>query len=80
MLVVLIEAKVVDSTHLELAKPIAARQGRTVLVAVAEAGEEDSERQQWLAASALSLQAAYSDAEPDYPASRIKESNPEYRA
>jgi hypothetical protein len=51
--VVVIEAKVVDSTHLELSKPIAARQGRIVIVAVAEPAEEDAERQQWFAASAF---------------------------
>ena len=75
MPVVLIEARVVDSTHLELSKPIAARKGRTVIIAVAEAGEADSERRQWLAASASSLQAAYSDSEPDYPASMIRETS-----
>jgi hypothetical protein len=74
-----VEAKVVDSTHLELSKPIAERQGRIILVAVAEGGEEDAERQQWLAASAPSLYAACGDSEPDYKTSMIRESNPGYR-
>ena len=49
---VLVEAKVVDSTHLELSKPIAARQGLTVFVSVVESGQKDAERQQWFAAAA----------------------------
>ncbi len=76
---VLVKAKVVDSTHLELSKPIAARKGLTVLISVAEPGDEDAERQQWLAASTASLHAAYGDSEPNYSAAMVKESNPEYR-
>ena len=75
---VLVKAKVVDSTHLELSEPIAARKGLTVLVSVAEATDKDAERQQWLAASAESLHAAYGESEPDYSASMVKESNPDY--
>ena len=75
---VLVEAKVLDSTHLELSKPIAARQGLTVFVSVVESAERDVEQQEWLAASASSLQAAYGESEPDYPASMVKESNPDY--
>ena len=75
---VLVAAKVLDSTHLELSKPIAARQGMTVFVSVAEGSERDSERQQWLAASASSLQAAYGESEPEYSASMVREPNPDY--
>ena len=75
---VLVKAKVVDSTHLELSKPIAIRKGLTVLVSVAESGDTDGERQQWLAASVESLCAAYGESEPDYPASMVRESNPDY--
>ena len=75
---VLVKAKVLDSTHLELSKPIATRKGLTVLVSIAESGDKDAERQQWLAASAASLHAAYGDSEPDYPVSMVKESNPDY--
>jgi len=71
------EAKVVDSTHLELSKPITERQGKIILVAVAEGGE-DAERQQWLAASTSSLRAVYGESEPDYKSSMIRESNPDY--
>ena len=75
---VLVKAKVVDSTHLELSKPIAAREGLTVLVSVAELGDHDRERNQWLAASAQSLCTAYGKTEPDYSASMVKEMNPDY--
>ena len=78
---VVVSAKVLDSTHLELLRPIAARQGGTVLVSVAEPDEKEADdRAQWLALSAASLQAAYTDTEPDYPVSMIRESNPEYLA
>ena len=75
---VLVSAKVLDSTHLELSKPIVARKGLTVLVSVAEPGEADIERQQWLAVSAQSLCTAYGGSEPDYSASMVKEINPDY--
>ena len=75
---VLIEAKVVDSTHLELSKPITANRGKTVFVAVAESSEQDVERQQWLAGSSATLQAAYGDSEPDYTPAMVRESNPDY--
>ena len=75
---VLLEAKVVDSTHLELAKPIAARRGLTVLVSVTETIVKDAERQEWLAASARSLRGAYADSEPEYPTAMVRESNPDY--
>ena len=63
---VLVQAKVVDSTHLELSRPISTPQGGTVFVSVAEAGDGDAERQQWLAASAASLQTVYGESEADY--------------
>ena len=49
-----------------------------MLVSVAESADKDAERQQWLAASAESLRAAYGESEPDYSASMVKESNPDY--
>lgn len=77
---ILVEAKVVDSTHLELARPIAAAKGRTVFVSVAESKERDSDRQIWLTASGNALRAAYGESEPDYPLSLVKECNPDYEA
>ena len=75
---VLLEARVMDSTHLELSKPITASQGRMVLVSVAEPAEQDAERRQWLANSAASLRGAYGDSEPEYTSAMVRESNPDY--
>jgi hypothetical protein len=75
---VVIKAKVIDATHLELSRPIAVPDGGTVLVSVAGSGEEDDDRLQWLAASAEALGSAYGESEPVYAPSMVRESNPEY--
>ena len=75
---VAIKAKVVDATHLELSRPIAAPSGGTVFVSVAGMGEEGDERLQWLATSAEALQSAYGESEPVYTPSLVREPNPEY--
>ncbi len=72
---IVFEAKVLDPTHLELSTPITTGRGQTVLVSVVEAGEDTVEREQWLAASAAALQHAYSDSEPEYLPSMVKETN-----
>lgn len=77
---VLVEAKVIDSTHLELMRPIIAVRGGIVSLTLAESGEEDPERDRWLAASSAALGAAYGESEPDYPPSLIRQTNPDYRA
>ena len=75
---IILKARVVDSTHLELSQPIDASEGHSVLVSIAESDETDTEREEWVAASETGLQKAYGDSEPDYPASMIKEPNPDY--
>jgi len=75
---VLVQAKVLDSTHLELAKPIAANPGGNVFVLVTESTIADAERQEWLERSSESLNNAYSDSEPEYIVSMVRETNPEY--
>ena len=75
---IVVKATVIDSTHLELSVPIDAPNGGTVLVSLAESGEQGDERLQWLAASAQSLQSAYADSEPDYESFMVREQNPEY--
>ena len=72
---VLVKPKVVDSTRLELSRPIPTEHGRTVVVSVAEVGERDADRRQWLAVSAATLQSAYGEPEPDYPRSVVRENN-----
>ena len=74
----MVTAKVIDSTHLELSSPIETCGGDTVLVSVAQSGEQDYERLQWLAASAEAFQSGYGESEPDYPLAMVRESNLEY--
>ncbi len=73
-----VEARVIDGTHLELARPIEAPSGDRLLVCLTQPGELDDERNSWLAASAESLAAAYGESEPEYDLSMVKEPNPEY--
>ncbi len=81
---VLVKAKVVDSTHLELSRPLLEPQGTIILISVADPDNPDNpddhtpERQPWLTASAASLSSAYDEGEPDYPVSLIQEGNPDY--
>jgi len=77
---VLVQARVLDSTHLELAKPIAASLGGHVLVVVTESTRADAERQEWLEGSSQSLRNAYGDSEPEYTPSIVREANPGYGA
>ncbi|MBI3985301.1 MAG: hypothetical protein HY343_00115 [Lentisphaerae bacterium] len=75
-----VEATVVDATHLELSKPIGTRRGQTVFVSVSESGERDMERQSWLSASSGKLISAYGDSEPVYTTAMVKEHNSDYNA
>ena len=75
---IVLKAKVVDPTHLELSKPIQAACGETVLVSLMVGAPESAERQDWLALSAEGLQPAYGDSEPEYTIKMVRESNPEY--
>jgi len=75
---VLVQAKILDPTHLELAKPIAAGHGSHVFVVVTESTDPDAERRQWLEGSLESLQNAYGDSEPEYTPYMVRENNPDY--
>ena len=74
-----LEARMVDATHLELSEPVDLPPGRKLVVSMVEVDEEIDERRQWLMASEAVLQTAYSDSEPDYPLNLLKERNPEYK-
>lgn len=73
-----LEARMIDATHLELSEPVDLPAGRKLVVSVVEAGESFDERRQWLAASEASLEGAYGETEPDYSMDQVKEPNPEY--
>lgn len=77
---VVVEARVIDATHLELAKPIAALSGKRLLVSVAGSEDTNAERAVWSAVSASSMGRAYGESEPEYSADMVKEANPEYPA
>ena len=76
----LVQAKVVDSTHLELSRPIAASCGVKVFVLVTGLTDADAERRQWLDGSAQSLGRAYGDSEPEYSQAMVREANQDYSA
>lgn len=73
-----IQARVLDTTHLELLDPIGLPEGAHVVVSVAHV-DQDEERASWLAASQYGLEAAYGDDEPDYSLEMLKEENPDFR-
>ncbi len=73
-----LEARMIDATHLELSEPVDLPAGRKLVVSVVEADENLDERGPWLAASEAGLQDAYSNSEPDYSLDQVKEPNPEY--
>lgn len=75
---VVVDARVVDSTHLELAKPIDAPSGGNALVSLAVPGETDDERADWLKASEPGLAADYGNSEPEYSVDMVKEPNPDF--
>ncbi len=70
-----LEARMVDSTHLELAEPVDLPPGRKLVVSIVDTEQDDEERHQWLAVSEAGLQDAYSATEPDYLLNQIKEPN-----
>lgn len=73
----LVEAQVVDATHLELARPIQVPCGARVLVSIAAAGM-DEERAEWVKMSLQRIQSAYGPDEPEYSAATIQTPNPEF--
>lgn len=75
-----IEAKVMDPTHLELSRPLDADLGARIFVVVSESpqAEASTEQHEWLEVSTDGLRAAYGEEEPDYPSTMIKEDNPDY--
>lgn len=77
---VVVQARVLDSTHLELARPIAPGRGGRVFVMIAESTDADAERQPWVDGSSESLRNAYGDSEPEYTPSMVRETNPDYGA
>jgi hypothetical protein len=67
-----------DGERILLDDPYDLKPNTNLLVTVLRA--PDDEEKAWLALSIKGLETAYSDAEPDYSLSLIKEANPNYEA
>jgi hypothetical protein len=73
-----VEAKVIDSRHLKLKKPIMIEPGSTVMITI-ESTEGNAENLDWYLVSSQGLGEAYGEEETEYSAERIKVPNPEYQ-
>jgi hypothetical protein len=51
-----------------------------LIVTVLQEEEPDNDREDWLRLSAQTLEGAYGEDEPEYPADLLKEVNPSYEA
>jgi hypothetical protein len=67
-----------DGERILLDDPYDLKPNTNLLVTVLRA--TDDEEKAWLALPTQGLEAAYSDADPDYSLSLIKEANPGYKA
>lgn len=74
---VVVEARVVDSTHLEPAHPIDTAPGGRVVVSVADAVHNEDDADDWTGLSLQGLALSYGESEPDYCAGMVREPNPE---
>ena len=72
-----VEAQVVDATHLELTRPIQAPCGARVLVSIA-AADTDKEHAEWVKMSLQHLQSSYGPDEPEYSVARIRTPNSDF--
>ena len=75
-----IEAQVLDSTHLELVHPIQVPPGAKLLVAIEISEWLKEEHQAWIQMSIQRLSSAYGSDEPEYSLDLIKTPNPEFRS
>ncbi len=76
---IVVDARVVDATHLELTQPINVPRGRKVTVSLAQPEPEHDEHAEWAALGANTLSAAYGDSEPEYTLDLIVDANPEFQ-
>ena len=61
-----------DGKHIQLDEPFQLPSDARLLVTIVPEPSADSEREDWSALSKSSLARAYSDEEPDYPASLVR--------
>jgi len=75
----IIDAQVMDPTHLELKSPIKVPHGSKVVISILPP-EIDMEHNQWIQISLQHLQSAYGTNEPDYTLKNISILNPEFES
>ncbi len=63
-----------DGEHIVLDEPFALPSDARLLVTILPTDSVDAERKEWYALSKAGLARAYSDDEPDYPASLVRNS------
>jgi hypothetical protein len=73
-----IEARVIDSKHLELKQPIKIAPGSNVIIKI-ETAESIAEDCEWYQLTSANLEAAYGNDEPEYLREMIKKFNPDYQ-
>jgi hypothetical protein len=67
-----------DGERVRLDEPYVLKPGARLIVTVLPEDERVDEREAWLHLSQEGLKRAYADEEPEYPASLLKETNPDY--
>ena len=68
-----------DGKSIVLDAPFELHQQDKLLITVLKSESESDERKDWIDSSLSQLNNVYSDNEPDYSLSMIKEPNPEYK-
>ncbi len=61
-----------DGEHIQLDEPFALHADARLLITILPESLADTERQEWYALSKSGLARAYSEDEPDYPASLVR--------
>jgi hypothetical protein len=73
-----VQARVVDSTHLELAQPIVAPTGGRIVVFVPDSTNGEDEHEAWARFAISNLASAYGEDKPEYTLDMVKGPNEEY--
>lgn len=75
----LVEAKVIDGSHLKLLQRINVPAGSRVMVSVTPIDDAADENEAWSRIAAEGLVGAYGEAEPEYSVQLIRQHNPEFQ-
>jgi hypothetical protein len=74
----LIEAQVLDESHLKLSHKLTLPPGARIFITIS-ASDQVEEEQAWVRLAAQQLEMAYGEEEPDYSVQSIKQPNPDFR-